>query len=122
MSKPDLDDLFRGRVDSRELFDAVSREVKRLGDATIRVSKSQVAFRRKKNFALVWIPGLYLTTRPTAPLVLTLSFPTPDLSHRWKEITKVGPRRFTHHLELYTTDEIDDEVRNWLHMAWQQAA
>jgi hypothetical protein len=48
-----IDDFFRGRDDSRRLFDAISREVDRLGDATVRVSKSQVAFRRKKNFAVV---------------------------------------------------------------------
>jgi hypothetical protein len=48
-----IDDFFRGRDDSRRLFDAISREVDRLGDATVRVSKSQVAFRRKKDFAVV---------------------------------------------------------------------
>lgn len=116
-----IDDFFRGREDSRRLFDAVSHEVARLGNATIRVSKSQVAFRRKKNIAVVWIPGQYLTNPPTAPLVLTLSFPTRDSSPRWKEITEVGPQRFTHHLELYRKDEIDEEVRNWLQMAWEQA-
>jgi len=123
-SVPDLtiDDFFRGREDSRRLFDAVSREIDRLGDTMVRVSKSQVAFRRKKNLAVVWIPGRYLTNRPTAPLVLALSFPNRDPSPRWKEITEVGPRRFTHHLELYREGEIDDQVRNWLQMAWEQAA
>jgi hypothetical protein len=121
---PDLtiDDFFRGKEQSRRLFDAVWREVDRLGDVTVRVSKSQVAFRRRKNFAVVWIPGQYLTNRPTAALVLTLSFPTPDPSPRWKKITEVGPRRFTHHLELYRRGDIDEVVRDWLQMAWEQAA
>jgi hypothetical protein len=117
-----IDDFFRGRDDSRRLFDTVARQVDRLGGATIRVSKSQVAFRRKKNFALVWIPGQYLSNRPTAPLVLTISFPTRDPSPRWKSITEVRPNLFTHHLELYRKNEIDDEVRKWLQVAWEQAA
>jgi hypothetical protein len=115
-----IDDFFRGREDSRRLFDAISQEVERLGDATVRVSKSQVAFRRKNNFAVVWIPGQYLTN-PAAPLVLTLSFPRRDLSPRWKEITEAGPGRFTHHLELYREGEIDEEVRRWLQEAWEGA-
>ncbi len=117
-----ITDFFRAREDSRQLFDAIAREVDRLGDATVRVSKSQVAFRRKGNFAVVWIPGQYLTHHPTAPLVLTLSLPARDPSPRWKEITEIGPRRFTHHLELHRNGDIDDEVRAWLRMAWEQSA
>ena len=121
MSDLTIDDFFRSRDDSRQLFDAVSHQVARVGDATIRVSKSQVAFHRKKTFALVWVPGQYLKDRPTAPLVLTLSFPKRDPSPRWKMITEVGPKRFTHHLELYRKDEIDEEVRHWLQVAWEDA-
>lgn len=121
MSDLTIDDFFRGRDDSRRLFDAVARQVERLGDAAIRVSKSQIAFRRKKNFALVWIPGQYLTNRPTCPLVLTISIPMRNPSARWKEIIEVGPKRFTHHLELYRKNEVDDEVRQWLKEAWERA-
>ncbi len=120
---PDLtiDDFFRGREDSRRLFESVCRQVERLGDATVRVSKSQVAFRRKKNFALIWMPGQYLKNRPTAPLVLTLSFSMPDPSPRWKDITEISPRRFTHHLELYTTQDVDEQIFQWLQRAWDEA-
>lgn len=34
----------------------------------------------------------------------------------------VGPKRFTHHLELYRQDEVDDEVSKWLQVAWKQAS
>ncbi len=122
MSDLTIDDFFRGKEDSRKLFDAISREVDHLGDATVQVSKSQVAFRRRKSFALVWIPGQYLSNRRTAPLVLTLSFPTRDASPRWNEITEAGPNRFTHHLELYRKEDVDDDVRRWLRATWEQAA
>lgn len=117
-----IDHFFHDRVDSRRLFDVISNEIEHLGDAEIRVSKSQIAFRRKKNFALVWIPGHYLKNCPTPPLVLTLSFPERDASPRWKEITEINPNRFTHHLELYGEEEIDEEVRSWLRIAWDEAA
>lgn len=122
MSDLTIDVFFQDRDDSRRIFEAVSRQVNRLGNATIRVSKSQIAFRGKKNFALVWIPGQYLKNRPTAPLVLSLSFPKRDPSPRWKEITEVGPKRFTHHLELHRKNEVDEEVHRWLQAAWESAA
>jgi len=121
LSDQSINDFFQGRSVSKRLFNAISREVDQLGDATVRVSKSQIAFRRKRNFALVWIPGQYLKSPFTAPLVLTLSFSHPDSSSRWKEVTAVGPKRFTHHLELYRENEIDEQVRRWLRNAWESA-
>src|SRR5690625_8029723 len=41
-------------------------------DATVRVSKSQVAFRRRRGFAYLWTPGQYLR-RPAAPVVLSIA-------------------------------------------------
>ena len=115
-----VEDFFEGREESKRLFDAIKRQVARLGEATILVSKSQIAFKRKKNFAIVWVPGKYLDGR-VAPLVLTLSFDRRDPSGRWKEITEVAPRRFTHHLEIFKATDINAEVQEWLQIAWDAA-
>lgn len=112
-----LDEFFAGQDASREIFEAVRRAVEASGPVELRVSKSQVSFRRRKAFAWVWMPGQYLRGK-TAPLVLTLSFPYQDLSPRWKEVVEPRPGRFTHHLELYCVADIDDEVRRWLRDAW----
>lgn len=120
-SEMTLDDFFGEEQVARSLFDALAKEIARLGRATIRVSKSQVAFRRKRNFAVVWMPSRYLE-KPDAPLVLTLSFERKDNSPRWKEIAQVSPRKFTHHLELRRVKDIDSQVKGWLHAAWEAAA
>ena len=122
MSTLAIDNFFRGLDDSRQLFDAVASQIALLGEATIRVFSSQIAFRRSKNFAVVWVPGKYLKDRQTSPLVLTLSFPKRDPSPRWKEITYVTPKRFTHHLELYRLNEVDEQICDWLRVAWEAAA
>jgi len=85
------------------------------------VTKSQVAFRRRRAFAWAWMPGAYLRGQ-VAPLVLTLSFRRREPSPRWKEVVESYPGRFAHHLELRSTAEIDDEVRAWLQEAWAAAA
>ena len=115
-----IDAFFEGRAESRRIYEAIARRIALIGKATIRVSKSQVAFRRRRNFAVVWVPGRYLAG-DSAPLVLSLSFPHQDSSRRWKEIVPVGPGRFTHHLELFNASDIDAQVQGWLQSAWDAA-
>ncbi len=117
-----LDEFFTGRDESRQLFDALHEAIEDLGDVELRVTKSQVAFRTNEGqaFAWAWMPGQYLRGK-TAPLVLTLSLRSRHPSPRWKEIVEPAPGRFTHHLELYAVDNIDQDVRDWLSDAWQAA-
>jgi len=116
-----LDVFFAGHDESRGIFDALHDMIVALGPGEIRVSKSQVAFRRRRTFAWAWMPGMYLRGKP-APLVLTLALRRRDPSPRWKEIVEPRPGRFTHHMELHSGTDIDDEIRGWLQEAWGDAA
>jgi hypothetical protein len=115
-----LDDYFTGHDESRGIFEALRQTIVALGSGEIRVTKSQVAFRRRKTFAWAWMPGMYLRGKP-APLVLTLALRHQDPSPRWKEIVEPTPGRFVHHLELRSGADIDDQVRAWLQEAWADA-
>ncbi len=68
-----LDEFFSGRDESRRIFDTLRAAIDSLGPVEIRVTKSQVAFRRSRTFAWAWAPGRYLRGQHP-PLVLTLSF------------------------------------------------
>lgn len=115
-----LDDFFSGHDDSRKLFDRVHAIVSTLGSFDIRVTRSQVAFRRRKNFAFTWMPDMYLG-RGEVPLVLTIGLRRKDTSPRWKQVVEPYPGRFTHHLELHAVEDIDDQVFGWLSEAWELA-
>ena len=115
-----LDEFFQGYDESRQLFDSVCEMLANIGSTEMRISKSQIAFWRRKSVARVWIPARYLK-RDVAPLVLTLGFDHRDPSGRWKEIVEPVPGRFTHHLELRSKGDIDDQVRTWLQQAWINA-
>ncbi len=115
-----LDEFLSGYEEARPIFDALRAEIEVLGPVDMRVTRSQVAFRRRRPFAWAWVPARYLGRG--APLVLTLSFDRRDSSPRWKEIVEPAPGRFTHHLELRAASDIDGEVRAWLRAAWEAAA
>jgi hypothetical protein len=117
-----LSEYFKGDPTALRLFEAVRETVDSIGRVDIRATKSQVSFRRKKAFAWIWIPGKYLKGRKElAPLVLTIGLRRRDHSPRWKEIVEPYPGRFTHHLELHSINDIDDEVRGWIREAWEAA-
>jgi hypothetical protein len=115
-----LEEFFAGKKPAKRLFDAIAGEVARLGNASVQVSKSQVAFCRTKNFAIVWTPETCLLPL-TPPLVLTLSFACEDRSPKWKQITKVSESQYTHHLELHRVRDVDQQVHDWLRRAWEAA-
>lgn len=117
MSWMDLEDYLAEHTDSRALFDELRRVILELGPLTEHSSKSQVAYRSHRTFAIAWAPGQYLGEHG-APLVISLVLPERDTDPRWKEV--VEPRRgvFMYHLELRGTDEIDDQVRAWLSRAY----
>ena len=97
------------------------RAVAALGPIEEEESRSQVAFRLLgRSIARVWAPGQYLGDQE-APLVLTLLFPERDNSPRWNAVVEPKPGVFTHHLELHTASDIDDQVRRWIERAWQAA-
>jgi len=115
-----LDEFFEGQAGSRRLFDALWAMVSALGSAELRVTKSQIAFRRRTASAWAWMPGKYLRGK-TSPLVLTLGFRHRDPSPRWKQIVEPSAGRFTHDLELWSLDDIDRQVDDWLRAAWKAA-
>ena len=116
-----VDAFFAGHPDSRVLFDALRAAAEGLGDFDVRVSKSQVGLARRHIFARAWVPARHLGEGRGAPLVLTIGFRSQDPSPRWKQIVEPSPGRFTHHLELASVGDIDDEVLGWLRRAYSEA-
>lgn len=115
-----IEGFFSGDPAARQIFDALEKVISDLGPSALRVSKSQIGFRRRRAFAWAWRPGQYLR-RAGAPLVLTVALRRRDTSPRWKEVVEPASGRFTHHLELRATAEVDEQVRSWLREAWEQA-
>ncbi len=115
-----LEEYFEGFDESRSLFDVLYKLVETFGAMEVRVSKSQVSLLRRKTFARIWVPGRYLKSR-VAPLVLTLSFKQKVESNRWKEIIEPTQGQFTHHLEIWSEQDIDEKIIAWLRASYEDA-
>ena len=114
-----LSQFFHGDPGGRALFDVVASTVDGLGDHDVRVTKSQIAFRRRRSFAFVWRPDRYVNS--DVPAVLSIALPYRLESDRFKEIAHPTAAVWMHHLELNGVGDIDHEVRNWLAAAYEEA-
>jgi hypothetical protein len=86
----------------------------------VRVSRSQVSFRRRRGFAYLWRPGAYVKSE--VPVVLSLPLPYEAESPRFKEVAHPSPGIWMHHLELLDGSELDAEAAEWMRQAYDFAA
>ncbi|MFS0699610.1 DUF5655 domain-containing protein [Cellulomonas sp. 179-A 4D5 NHS] len=115
----DVEDFFAGDPVGLETFRRVDAALAaQHDDVVVRVSRSQVAFRRRRGFAALWVPGRYLR-RAAAPVVLSVATRERIDSDRFKEVAHPGP--WMHHLEVTDPAQVDDEVLGWLHAAADEA-
>ncbi|HPH94847.1 MAG TPA: hypothetical protein PKW33_01555 [Anaerolineaceae bacterium] len=47
--------------------------------------------------------------------------PARSSSQRWKEIVEPAPGKLMHHPEIWTADDLDEEVKVWLKEACESA-
>ncbi|GGS28635.1 DUF5655 domain-containing protein [Actinokineospora fastidiosa] len=83
---------------------------------TVQATKSQLAYRRARGFAYLWLPGRYLRN-PGAEVVLSIVLPRRSDSARFKEVAHPAPGLWIHHLEIHDVTELDAEVAAWLREA-----
>ena len=114
------DDLLGGNAVAMSVYERVRSCLVELGPVEVRTTKSQVAFRRARGFAYLWVPGQYLTT-PGAPVVLSIALGRHHPSPRFKEVVAPAPGQWMHHLEVHDPAEIDEDVVAWLREAGERA-
>ena len=120
MTSARVDEFFAGSPVGRAAFDRVADILADVGDCTVTAGRSQVAFRRRRAFAWLWLPGRWLA-RPSAEVVLSVSLGRHDPSPRFKEVVHPARAHWMHHLELADVSDVDDEVRGWLLEAAERA-
>jgi uncharacterized protein DUF5655 len=103
-----------------EVYRRVRALVEGFGPVEVRVSKSQIAFRRRRGFAYLWLPGMYLA-KPAAEVVLSIAVRRRIDSPRWKEVVQPAPTTWMHHLEIRDVADLDGEVAGWLLEAAKEA-
>lgn len=91
-----------------------------LPSTDIRVQKSQITFLGRYNFGALSLPRRAQDKRAHA-LLLTLGLPARLDTDRVAVATEPYPGRWTHHILLTGPQDLDEELRGWVHAAYQFA-
>jgi hypothetical protein len=89
-TQPDPAELLADSPLGLAVLDRVRAITESFAAVDIRVSKSQAAFRRKRGFAYLWRPGMYLD-HASAEVVLSIALRRHVESARWKQVVEPYP-------------------------------
>lgn len=106
------EDLFRGFPDGPAICRRVQQAISTIGEVSVAVTKSQLAFRRRRGFAYIWRPGQYVDS--DVPAVLSIALSHEVTSERFKSVVHPAKNVWMHHIELRDVSQVDDQVRGWL--------
>ena len=113
-----LEDFFKDRPRSLELFHHIRGLIESIGPVEIEVMKTQVSFGTKKKFAWVWLPQMWTKMRPDDCITLTFNIGRKIDDPRIAEAVEPSPGRWTHHVIIETASDLDKSVRDWLREAY----
>lgn len=111
--------FFDKHPEALPLYEALEERIlAEIRDVKIKVQKTQITFSNKRNFAFVsFLPVRKAGERPDIYIVVTFGLSYRKESPRIDAATEPYPNRWTHHMLISQTEEIDDELMGWIEEA-----
>jgi hypothetical protein len=116
----DPEHLFAAEPGASAAYRLVQEMLESVGPVEVRTTRSQVAFRRRRGFAYLWLPVAW-ARGSRVQVVLSIALSRQDDSRRWKQVAHPSRGIWMHHLELRTLADLDEEVRAWLAESYAHA-
>ncbi len=117
-----MKDYFSSAPGTYPLFVAIANLIiAQFNEVTVKIQKTQIAFSSKHNFAFVWLPPVKVKNRPAVYVVFSFGGETEVKHSRIVEAREVQPNRWIHHVLVSSIQDVDEEMREWLKIAYQSA-
>ena len=87
-------------------------------DVKVKVSKTQIAFSNKYQFAFVSLPFRKIKGSPDSAILLTFGLGRKAEHLRIFMATEPYPGRWTHHVMIKSVEEVDTQVKEWISEAY----
>ena len=116
--------FFNGRPEALPLYEAFEKRLlSELEGVVVQPQKSQITLKTRRVFGAVsFLPARKAKDRPNPYITVTLGLNRRLDSLRVDKASEPYPGRWTHHLVIGATDEIDDELMAWVREAYDFAA
>ena len=116
--------FFSQRMEARPLYEKLEEQILAdIPDVKIKVAKTQISFSNKRGFAFVsFNPCRRAKERPAAWMTVSFGLGYRKEAERIDIATEPYPGRWTHHVMVGSTAEIDDELLGWIKEAAEFSA
>ena len=115
----DLMRFFENHPEEQAVYETLAaRMAERFPDASVRVQKSQISFYNRHLFAAASLPLRRKKSWPARCLMVTFGWGTKCPSRRIAVATEPYPGRWTHHVLLERSADVDEELLSWLQAAY----
>lgn len=91
-----------------------NRLVEKYGDTQVKVSKTQISFRNKHIFAMVSLPLRRIKNAPKDYMLVSFGLSYRLDSPRIFQAVEPYPNRWTHHVLIAHSEDIDAQLMEWL--------
>ena len=119
MTNKEIEAFFAGKPEAKALFMAVERKIQAIGPAIIKVSKTQISFATRTQFAWVWMPLPTDRKRPLHSLVLSFGCGRRIVNDQIVEAIEPYPGRWTHHVIIAEAVDLTSAVDAWIREAYR---
>lgn len=108
--------FFDRKPEALPLYETFEQKVfSELDGVKVKVQKTQIAFSNRHNFAFIsFLPVRKAKDRPVVYIVVTFGLGYRLESPRIDAAVEPYPGRWTHHVLLSGTGEVDDELIGWV--------
>lgn len=108
--------FFDRKPDALSLYEVFEKRVlSEVGNADVKVQKTQIAFSNRHNFAFIsFLPVRKKKERPESYIVVTFGLGRCVESPRIDAAVEPYPGRWTHHVLISGAEEIDGELMEWV--------
>lgn len=96
-----------------------NRLVEKHGDTQVKVSKNQISFRNKHIFAMVSLPLRRIKNAPKVYMLVSFGLSYRLDSPRIFQAVEPYPNRWTHHVMIEHSEDVDAQLMEWLDAAYQ---
>ena len=117
--------LFFGQhIEALPLYEKLEDQIlMKIPEVKIKVAKTQISFSNKRGFAFVsFNPCRRAKERPAAWMTVSFGLGYRKEAERIDVATEPYPGRWTHHVMVGSTAEIDDELLGWIKEAAEFSA
>ena len=117
---PEVLFFFNQNPEAIPLYAALEEKIlSEMDDVSIKVSKTQISFSNRRNFAFVsFLPARKAKDRPETYITVTFGLGYRVDSPRIDGAVEPYPNRWTHHVLLSVPEDVTTDLRGWLEQAY----